>query len=75
MVLAAHLLPHLPGALDHCEGDGPPGVLMNPDEAEDLQRRYHRQRVRWMRSIGIPVSAEWDDPDPGELDAEDPELG
>ena len=50
-------------------------ALVLATEAEDLQRRYRKQRLRWMRNIGMPVSAEWDEPDPGELDTADPENG
>jgi hypothetical protein len=50
------------------------GVL-SPDEAEALQRKYSTRRKRWARSIGVPVNGDLETPDPGEIDAEDPELG
>lgn len=43
-------------------------------EAADLQRKYVRKRRARMRKIGIPFKG-FEAPEPGELDAEDPENG
>jgi hypothetical protein len=48
---------------------------LTPEEADVLQRRYSANRKRWARRIGIPVNGDLENPDPGELDAVDPEEG
>lgn len=42
------------------------------DEILKLYRKYRRQRNAWAKLIGRPIPNQ---PDPGELDAEDPENG
>lgn len=48
---------------------------MSLADAEALQRKFSTRRKRWARHIGVPVNGDLETPDPGELDAEDPELG
>lgn len=48
---------------------------MTPEEADKLQRAYLRKRRAWMRKIHWPYAGHEAEPDPGELDLDDPENG
>lgn len=48
---------------------------MTPDEAEAAQRAYRTRRRKWAYGINRPYREDLGKPDPGAVDATDPENG